>query len=80
MLTSHTLGMEVDMCIVRCDRLRGSTGAIRRGSRGPLSICAVCTPGRILGCYELTDGLGVIMFRRMTDTVCCELLGTRAGE
>ena len=45
----------------------------------PVSMCAVSTPSRILGCYELTDGLGGIMFRRMTDTVCRELLSTLAG-
>ena len=59
------------MCIVRCGCFQGVMT--------PVSMCAVCTPSRILGCYELTDGLGGIMFRRMTDTVCRELLSTLAG-
>lgn len=79
MLTSRALGMEVDMCIVRCNRFHGSMAPICRGAR-TVSMCAVCTPSRILGCYELTDGLGGIMFRRMTDTLCCELIGAPAGS
>jgi len=63
------------MCIVRCGRFQGAMAPVVRGDR-PVSMCAVCTPSRILGCYELTDGLGGIMFRRMTDTVCRELLST----
>ena len=78
LLTSRALGMEVDMCIVRCSRFQGAMAPVVRGDR-PLSLCAVCTPSRILGCYELTDGLGGIMFRRMTDTVCRELLSAWAG-
>ena len=78
LLTSRALGMEVDMCIVRCSRFQGAMAPVVRGDR-PLSLCAVCTPSRILGCYELTDGLGGIMFRRMTDTVCRELLSASAG-
>jgi len=67
------------MCIVRCGRFQGVMAPdVVRGDR-PVSMCAVCTPSRILGCYELTDGLGGIMFRRMTDTVCRELLSTLAG-
>ena len=78
LLTSRALGIEVDMCIVRCGRFQGVMAPVVRGDR-PVSMCAVCTPSRILGCYELTDGLGGIMFRRMTDTVCRELLSTLAG-
>lgn len=75
LLTSRALGVEVDVCIVRCGRFRGAMAPTCRGAR-PLSLCAVSTSSRILGCYELTDGLGGIMFRRMTDTVCCELIST----
>ena len=73
LLTSRALGIDVDMCIVRCGCFQGVIAP------GAVSMCAVCTPSRILGCYELTDGLGGIMFRRMTDTVCRELLSTLAG-
>ena len=66
-LTSRNLGMDVEMRIVRCTRF---------GGVGALTLCAVCTPNHIIGCYQLTDGLGGIMFRRMTDAVCRELIGT----
>ena len=64
------------MCIVRCGCFQG---VMAPDVARPVSMCAVSTPSRILGCYELTDGLGGIMFRRMTDTVCRELLSTLAG-
>jgi len=76
LLTSRALGIDVDMCIVRCGRFQGLMAPGAGATDGPVSMCAVCTPSRILGCYELTDGLGGIMFRRMTDTVCRELLST----
>ena len=75
------------MCIVRCGRFQGVMAPVVKGDRpvwhmAPVvkgDMCAVSTPSRILGCYELTDGLGGIMFRRMTDTVCRQLLSTLAG-
>ena len=79
LLTSRALGIDVDMCIVRCGRFLGLMAPGSGATDRPVSMCAVCTPSRILGCYELTDGLGGIMFRRMTDTVCRELLSTLAG-
>ena len=65
------------MCIVRCGCFQSVMAPVAKYDR-PVSMCAVCTPSRILGCYELTDGLGGIVFRRMTDTVCRELLSAPA--
>ena len=79
LLTSRALGIDVDMCIVRCGCFQGVMTPGAGATDRPVSMCAVCTPSRILGCYELTDGLGGIMFRRMTDTVCRELLSASAG-
>ena len=55
------------MKLVRCTRFRGA---------GVLTLCAVRVHSRILGCYQLTDGLGGILFRRIADAVCRELIGT----
>ena len=67
-LTAKGLGLpDVEMKLVRCTRFRGA---------GVLTLCAVRMHSRILGCYQLTDGLGGILFRRCSDAVCRELIGT----
>ena len=65
-LASRAMGVQVHMHIVRINKFGG----------GQLALCAVCTSSHCIGCYELSDGLQGVMFRRMTDSVVRDLIGT----
>lgn len=67
-LTGRSMGIaDVLVHLVRCTRFE---------STEVTSFCVVGTASRILGAYETTDSCGGVLFRRMTDAVCRELIGT----
>jgi len=67
-LTGRSMGIaDVLVHLVRCTRFE---------SAEVMQFCVVGTVSRILGAYETTDSCGGVLFRRMTDALCRELIGT----
>ena len=67
-LTGRSMGIaDVLVHLVRCTRFE---------STEVMQFCVVGTVSRILGAYETTDSCGGVLFRRMTDALCRELIGT----
>ena len=67
-LTGRSMGLaDVLVHLVRCTRFE---------STAVTQFCVVGTVSQILGAYETTDSCGGVLFRRMTDALCRELIGT----